>query len=166
MLCDNCHNRVANVHLTQIINNKKVDIHLCENCARENNYMNFSGIYDISDFFNSILGFTEQPYINTPKQETCKGCGMTFDDFKRTGKFGCADCYNTFADKIEPIVRRIHGSVVHGGRTPKSAEPVVNKLNEVDMLKKQLEDAIKVENFEEAAKLRDKIKATETGKGE
>lgn len=166
MLCDNCHNRVANVHLTQIINNEKVDIHLCENCARDNNYMNFSGICDISNFFNSILGFTEQPYMNTPKQETCKGCGMTFDDFKKTGKFGCADCYSTFSDKIEPIVRRIHGNVVHGGRTPKGTEVKVMQLSEADMLKKQLEDAIKVENFEEAAKIRDKIKALGNGKEE
>lgn len=166
MLCDNCHNRVANVHLTQIINNNKVDIHLCENCAKEKNYMNFNGIYDISDFFNSILGYTAQPYMNTPRQEACKGCGMTFDDFKKTGKFGCAECYGTFTDKIEPMVRRIHGNVVHGGRVPKSAEAEVKKISEADLLKKELEEAIKVENFEEAARLRDKIKALENGKVE
>lgn len=167
MLCDNCHNRVATIHLTQVINNNKVEVHLCESCAKDKNYMNFNGIPDISSFFNSILGFTAQPYVNTPKAKTCDFCGMTFDNFKASGKFGCANCYETFADRIDPIVKRIHGSAIHSGRLPKSFETnAVSKVSETDLLKRELEELIKLEKFEEAAEVRDKIKDLENGKKE
>jgi len=128
--------------------------------------MNFNGIPDISSFFNSILGFTAQPYVNMPKPQTCKSCGMTFDNFKESGKFGCANCYETFADRIEPIVRRIHGNSAHSGRMPRCSAENISQSREADVLKKELKELIKLEKFEEAAEIRDKIKALEKGKGE
>lgn len=165
MLCDNCHDRVATIHLTQLINNTKGEVHLCEKCAKEKNYMNFSGIPDISNFFNSIMGFTSQPYVNIPKEKTCEGCGMTFEEFKETGKFGCAKCYDTFAERIEPLVKRIHGSEGHKGRTPKSGSTAQSpETSEVEKLKIELDELVKLEKFEEAAIVRDKIKAIENAK--
>lgn len=172
MLCDNCHKRMATIHLTQIINNSKVEFHLCEVCAKEKNYMNFTVAPDISSFFNSLLGFTGQPYVSASKSVTCKVCGMSFDDFKETGKMGCSNCYKTFQDRVDPIVKRIHGNAEHTGRVPKSCVAITHKnnddkqLSEADLLKKQLEELIKQEKFEEAAKIRDKIKALENGKKE
>jgi len=172
MLCDNCHKRMATIHLTQIINNDKVEVHLCENCAKEKNYMNFTMAPDISSFFNSLLGLTGQPYGNTPKSVTCEVCGMSFEDFKESGKFGCFNCYETFADRIEPIIKRIHGNAEHTGRVPQSYSSKTRKnckdteISEKDLFKKELEELIKQEKFEEAAKVRDKIKALENGKKE
>lgn len=172
MLCDNCHKRMATIHLTQIVNNSKVEFHLCESCAKEKNYMNFKVAPDVSSFFNSLLGFAGQPYVSTPKSSGCKVCGMSFDDFKETGKMGCFNCYSTFRDRIDPIVKRIHGNAEHAGRAPKNfitktdKSDDVKQLGEADLLKKRLEELIKQEKFEEAAKVRDEIRALENGNKE
>lgn len=168
MLCDNCHKRVATVHLTQIINNSKNEVHLCDSCAKENNFMNYALAPEMTSFFNSILGFTGQPYVSTPKAKTCDVCGMTFEDFKNTGRLGCTNCYKVFSDRIDPVIKRIHGNVSHSGRVPKeytsAAKTEKVQINEVDILKKKLDELIKLEKFEEAAVIRDKIKVLE-GRG-
>jgi Uncharacterized protein with conserved CXXC pairs len=163
---------MATIHLTQIINNDKVEFHLCDSCAKEKNYMNFTVVPDVSSFFNSLLGFTGQPHVNTAKAVTCKVCGMSFEDFKETGKMGCFNCYKTFQDRIDPIVKRIHGNAEHAGRVPKNHTSKTYKStdaeqpSEAELLKKQLEELIKQEKFEEAARVRDKIKALENVKKE
>lgn len=187
MLCQNCGENEANVRYTQIINGVKKEMALCEKCSKE------FGIGDI-DFsmpinFSSFLGdfFDEEKEFlpNFIKQEKliCNKCGMAYEDFINTGKFGCENCYEIFSKRIDPILKNIHGGNRHIGRginlaksnniesgafINQSKNDVVvdqkeyTKENQLDRLKNDLKKAIQEERYEDAAKLRDEIKKLES----
>lgn len=179
MLCENCGEREANVRYTQIVNGVKKEMHLCEKCADElgigNMNMNFDMPFDFSNFFGELLneyndGF--MPTLALSKTLKCDKCGTSFDDFIDSGKFGCPNCYDTFEERIDPILKRLHGGNRYIGRGTKSNNPE-NELNlekkkeekkeesKIDMLKRELKQAIKEEKYEEAAKIRDEVKKLE-----
>lgn len=172
-MCQKCGKEEANVKYTQIINGVKKEVHLCTKCARHLGVDSF----DIPDFpinFNSFLGdffsdYMENELLPSFQTETvkCKTCGMDYDNFIKTGMFGCSDCYTTFNIPIDTLLKNLHGTTKHIGRKPKSAkEPIkiskeIKEEKEEDnitRLQEQLEKAIKEERYEEAAKIRDEIK--------
>ena len=187
MLCENCGKNEANVKYTQIINGVKKEMRLCEECAREqgitnmdfNMPINFSSF--LSDIFDDYNDSGFLPQIAKANDLKCNKCGLTYDEFINTGKFGCENCYNTFSDKIDYLVKNLHGSSRHIGRKNKfikaneseiiNAEEVKEKntknaeLNseesKLGKLKKELKEAIKDERYEDAAKIRDEIKKME-----
>ena len=87
---------------------------------------------------------------------------MTFEDIAQSGKVGCAKCYQTFKSLLAPSLKRIHGNTQHTGKVPSSAGEMVKKQNEIKRLKEELNQMIAQQNFEEAAKLRDQIRAMES----
>ena len=182
MLCENCGEREANVRYTQIVNGVKKEMHLCDKCAKElgigDMNMGFDMPFDFSNFFGELLneyndGF--MPTLALPKTLKCNKCGLSFDDFVDSGKFGCPSCYDTFEERIDPILKRLHGSNKYIGRGAKATNPE-NELNtskakeaklekkeesKIDSLKRELKQLIKEEKYEEAAKIRDEIKKLE-----
>ncbi len=98
---------------------------------------------------------------------TCKNCGMSFKEFQKAGRLGCAECYKAFNETLEPILERIHGSqpAQHTGRKPGApkADSRASVRQRVQTLKRQMDAAVKEENYERAAKLRDEINGLETG---
>jgi protein arginine kinase activator len=161
MLCDECQKRPACVHITKITNNQKVDKYLCEQCAKETGEIIFSTDHKFSvhDFLKGMFshGLTDAP----PKPVACENCGMTYQDFSRTGKVGCSSCYTVFGDKFEPLLRRIHGSSTHTGKIPKRSEGALKLRQQVKELRHKLEQAIANEEYEQAACLRDEIRQLE-----
>lgn len=179
MLCQNCNKNEANVRYTQIINGEKQEIFLCEKCSREMGIGNidFNIPISFSSFFGDLLeNYSDVnffPTIMKPEELKCKECGMTFSEFIDNGKFGCANCYNVFSNKIDPILKNIHLSNRYTGRKPmllgknieiNKTEASDNKNSEIETLKEKLNRAVKEENYEEAAKIRDKIKELKGGK--
>jgi len=162
MLCDRCHKNKATVHFTRIINGKKIEMHLCKDCARENAGINPE--FSIENFLSDMFG---EFSLKEPDEEyKCPDCGMTYEQFKRYGKFGCSECITAFKDEIEPLIQNIHGHRRHKGKYPRQKSFEESKeLSEIEILRKELQVAIKVENYEKAAELRDKIKALEKGEG-
>lgn len=179
MLCDNCKEKEANVMYSENINGVRRELHLCEKCSRELGIskMNFNMPIDFSSFFTGMLEELQTPefipMFNDMKELKCKSCGYEFEDILNTGKFGCANCYDTFESRIDPIIKKIQGSNTHIGRIGKVTENRVdlenknntkenkNKINEIEILKENLKKAIKEENYEEAAIIRDKINKKE-----
>jgi len=175
MLCENCGENEANVKYTQVVNGVKKQMNLCDKCANElgvlNVGFNLEMPIDFSGFFGDLLNQYEDnvvPTIAMPKVLSCSKCGTTFDEFLNEGKFGCDNCYSVFENKIDPILKRLHGSNRYMGRTTKQAdENNVSKVqteikeDEITKLKKELKQKIKEEKYEEAALLRDKIKNLE-----
>lgn len=172
MLCDHCHEREANVKYTQIINGQKKEMNLCEKCSQElgignmqfNMPLSFSNFFE--DFFEPELNF--MPSLALPKQEKCDTCGMTYDEFTKIGKFGCANCYETFSNRIDPILKRLQGANRYTGkRKEKTSIIKLEKTeihpeeNKLEQLQSQLKKAIQEEKYEEAAKIRDEIKKLE-----
>ena len=177
MLCDNCGKNEATVVYTENINGIKREMHLCQKCSKELGIdkINFNMPIDFSSFFGDMLEDFQtpefMPLYNNLKQLKCKNCGFAFDDIINTGQFGCANCYDTFQNEVDKILRKIQGVDRHIGRIGKISENIIEKTNnenkeqkvlsEIDKLKKELKDSIKKEDYEKAAILRDEIKKIE-----
>ena len=176
MLCDNCGKREANVKYSENINGRKKELHLCEKCSEKLGIgkMDFNMPIDFSSFFGGFMeDFLEPQYMpmfKEVKELKCENCGYTFDDIANTGKLGCANCYEVFESKLDPIIRKIQGANSHTGRTGKILENKIveeqkNKEkvteNKKEKLQEELKKAIKEERYEDAAKIRDEIKKEE-----
>ncbi|HPP87780.1 MAG TPA: UvrB/UvrC motif-containing protein [bacterium] len=172
MLCDNCKKNEANIHFTQIIDDKKKEVHLCEDCAKKNeffknfNFLNFNS--DIEAFEKSKKKNKENVknagnFKSGAELMKCENCGLDFNKFRKIGKISCAQCYKYFGDQMEYLISRIHNNVQHIGKCfnkTKNIEYIDNiktqeKINE---LKMQLEEAVQKEDYEKAIFLRDEIK--------
>jgi protein arginine kinase activator len=95
----------------------------------------------------------------------CQRCGLTYSEFRDGGRLGCSNCYQAFKDQIKPLLRRIHGSNVHIGKSPHMSQGIFEKRREIESLKMELGRAIETEDFEKAAEIRDRIRDLEQ-KGE
>lgn len=172
MECQECHMRPATLHFTKIINGQKTEIHICEHCAKEKgDFHPGSNSFSIHHLLSGLLGF-ENPMEETQESPfqtedlQCSGCGMTYSQFVKKGKFGCAHCYETFQSKLDPIFRRVHGgNTTHKGKIPKRIGSDIQARRALDELKRKLHRLIENEEFEQAAEVRDKIRALER-KGE
>lgn len=162
MDCERCHERPANVHITQFINGNKQEIHLCEKCAQEMKVeleMPKLPIHNI----NNLLGFVSKIYENDRRIENlkCPTCQNSYQKIAETGYVGCSECYQHFAKQLEPIMLKIHGSNQHRGKIPKRMGNTYRLRREIEELKQSLKKAVEHEEYEEAAQLRDKIKLLE-----
>jgi protein arginine kinase activator len=157
MLCDNCGSEPAKIHYKEIKDNQVTEFHLCESCAVEKGIQvpHKKQSFSIS---NILTGMTEE---GGTESGTCGACGLTYEEFRDGGRLGCSTCYETFREQIKPLLRRIHGSNVHMGKSPRSSQGVFEKRREIEGMKVALNHAIECEDFEKAAELRDRIKDLE-----
>ena len=167
MLCQNCKKNEATTHLKQIINGDMAESHLCSDCASHLGYSDmFSGFgLNLSELFGSLLGDT-MPSLGAGAAPRCPKCGTAFSDIVREGKVGCAECYRTFYDKLLPSIQRIHGKIKHSGKTSQGAPAEVKvetTAEKIEKLKAEMNKAVAAQEFEQAAKIRDEIKALEEG---
>jgi len=183
MKCSNCGKQEANFIYTESINGIKKEIRLCTDCANKLGFLDMQlsmPNLDFSNFFGEFLNEydTLMPSIFSDRVKVlkCNECGMDYEEFLNTGGFGCSNCYEVFQEKIEPLLKQLHGDTKYLGKKSgndfKKLE--VNKINDevvedknsnkIDVLKEQLKQAIKVEDYEKAAKIRDEIKALEKNK--
>ena len=161
MLCDICGKNPATVHLTEIIDNQMNELHLCEQCAHQKS-LQMEQQFGLSELLGGLVEF-EKP---TKEKEDavsikCANCGFTYVDFKKIGRLGCGECYNTFKKYLGPLLKKIHGSILHFGKSPFRVVRVLDKRGDLQALRNQLQKAIETESFEEAARIRDKIKELE-----
>jgi len=166
MICQNCQKRTANVHFTQVVNNTKVEMYLCEQCAKEKGQLNIGSPFTYSDFFSGVMNFNPgaQYYAKPQCQPVCDKCGMSFEEFQRQGKLGCSNCYELFGDRLDPLLKRLHGNTGHTGKVPASVSKSLRKSKEIEELKELLNKAVQSEEYEKAAEIRDRIKMLEAAK--
>lgn len=165
MKCQRCGNNKANVVYKQIINGEKTELFLCDKCANDLNLgMNFT--FDFNDVFGAF--FEEPTFVKTlekQKNEICDVCGTTYDDFARTGVLGCENCYKVFANKLDNVLKRLHGNNRHVGRKIEKAKVLkdvkVKSKSKIEKLKEKLQEHVKNEEYEKAAQVRDEIKKLE-----
>lgn len=156
MVCDICNKTNATVHLTEIINDKVVEMHICQVCAQAktnelNKHLNISGFLgSLADMVGSLP--SERGLLR------CPSCGLSYEDFKKTGRLGCGKCYETFRRFLLPLLKKIHSATTHTGKAPVSLDKKVSGQLKVAELHQRLRRAIQLEEYEEAAKLRDQIK--------
>lgn len=166
MLCQECQKRPATVHLTQIINGEQRAQHFCEQCAHKKGEFVFDHPpFSIHNLLTGLMNMDAQPTgmlkeFTTTKIQ-CPNCGLTYAQFGQIGRFGCSECYQTFGERLLPLMRRIHGSTQHVGTVPRRAGDAVQLRRNLDELKQQLQRLIVQEEFEQAAKVRDRIRELE-----
>jgi len=174
MMCERCQEREAEVHIKQIINGEVKEYHLCRECAET---MGLEGI-DLFPHFNfdlsweNLLGSLFEPFaakeLRRPARTEikCQGCGLDYSTFQKTGKFGCPKCYESFREYIKPLLRKIHGADRHRGSRPELSYIERDATgDELEQLKKELKEAVEKEEYERAAKIRDRIREL-TSKGD
>ena len=163
MKCDICGIREAVVHLTEVVNDKVTKFHLCEECAKEKSE-EMQSHFGLTDLLSGLMDFgpaLEEEGTGRAVKVTCPGCGMSYRDFQKAGKLGCGKCYETFADNLGNLLRRIHGSDKHIGKMPFKGEKVAKEQQDLQRLKRELNKLVRQEEFEKAAVLRDRIKELE-----
>jgi len=159
--CENCGERDASVHFTQVRNNKKTEMHLCKECAKSKGFHNpLDDVpFPLAEFLTSMVqrGAAGSDPI---ARLVCPECGMRFVDFSRIGRFGCGQCYTAFRAPLEDLFRKVHGATRHRGRTPDTAAVATRSPVEEEVkIKEELRRAIEREDFELAAELRDHLKS-------
>ena len=167
MLCERCKKNTATVFYEESINGESRSYSLCQECAAEmkksgelSGFFPFAGFGNMHDqLFGGLFGSVE---AQEKLRKVCPLCASSFSDLKKNGKVGCPECYKTFGEELSATIHSIHGNVKHIGRAPAKFRKNREKENEIKALKKQLKEAIAAENFEDAAKLRDKIRSMES----
>jgi protein arginine kinase activator len=164
MLCQDCQKTESSVHLTQIVNNKKVVLNLCKNCAEKRGFHSpFENIpFPLAEFVTGMMGVSKSPAeskkVKALQAKKCPSCGLTFEALGKVGRFGCGECYNTFGTDLNDLMRKIHNSNEHRGKVPGGTTDAMKPLREDRRLREELKRAIEQEDFEAAAVLRDKIR--------
>lgn len=168
MVCQECEKRPATLHFTKIVNGEKTEFHFCEHCAREKGELipGTAGGFSIHNLLSGLLDLDPNSGAAVlGKKPThalqCEQCGLTYTQFSKIGRFGCSHCYKQFADRLDPLFRRVHGTTEHAGKIPKRSGSRIQYRRELDQLKKELQQLIEQEEFEQAAELRDRIREIE-----
>lgn len=161
MMCEKCGKRVATTHIQTNINGVVESHHLCSQCAAESSRDQTQ--LGLNELLGSLFGETLKSTPRVDKRKRCPGCGMCFDDIAGSGRVGCDKCYETFLDQLMPSLQRMHGKAVHTGKTPAFVKREPTAEDKVAELKARLQQAVESENFEEAVRLRDEIKAIQDG---
>ena len=162
LVCDNCGSSDAVVHLTQIVDNEMSTHRLCEKCAAEKGLESSPEplSFPLTDFL-AQMGEVAAADVET-ERSSCSFCGLTFQDFRETGRLGCPHCYETFSVHLRKLLRRIHGGVQHVGKVYLPPDPSASEMERrLDGLKRKLHRAVESEDFERAAELRDQIRSLE-----
>src|SRR5881296_1937004 len=159
MLCCICKEKEATVHLTQIAADKMQKVDLCEECAKTKGGNDPTG-FSMADLLLGLGASQEIEQAGGGAALKCARCVLTQADFKKAGRLGCPECYKTFNDPLEGLLKTMHKGVRHVGKVPESLKQSRDLSDRLKLLQKKLSKAIEDEDFEEAAILRDEIKQT------
>ena len=157
MLCCICKEREATVHLTQIAGDKMQKVDLCEDCAKTKGVNDPTG-FSLADLLLGLGASQELEQSAGGVELRCPRCGFTQADFKKAGRLGCPECYRTFAEGLEGLLKSMHKGTRHIGKVPESLRQSRDLSDRLRALQKKLAKAVEDENFEQAALLRDEIK--------
>jgi protein arginine kinase activator len=187
-LCSSCQKAPATIVLMDLDGGSvSSQQHLCSPCAEKLGVVQPKAPMKMSaELLEDLLGSVQGKAARQRRESGCAGCGLTVQQFKNTGRLGCPRCYETFRTDLVPLLQRVHESSQHKGRlpgvlqpttqtptpTPPAREPAAwkapaaktkSKTDELVVLRKRLEDAVRGERYEEAASLRDALRKAEEG---
>lgn len=165
MFCEECKIRIANVHVSSVVNNNVFEMHLCSECAQKKMGSGFFLEPQISPTQNvfallipALIGVQQ---VQQVPDVHCNDCGCALNEFISSGFLGCSKCYKAFQPILDGFLRKIHGSTKHTGKILERRGGSLKIKRDVSTLKMELEKLVQNEEYEKAAKLRDKIKGLE-----
>ena len=167
MLCESCNKNSATIHLTEIVDSQRKEMHLCETCAMEQGIAAQAEI-PLKDLLANLLASApkEVQEAGFDLTKACPNCGITLEQFTKKGQLGCALDYEFFSEELKGLIEKAHdGATSHSGKVPSKVGGDAKKQMDVLRLKEELDKAVKKEDYEQAAKLRDSIHKLEQGDG-
>lgn len=158
MLCEECGKRPAEVLMTAVVGGQATTRNLCRECLKKYKAGDLQAV--LAAVLSAMADKSQTPEIICPR------CGETYAEFQKSGMLGCAECYRAFRGELTPLITRVQGRSQHAGRRPPVSEEEQARLSLMDELRARMEAAVAEENFEEAARLRDELRAmTSAGEG-
>lgn len=159
MKCQKCGKNEATTQYTKIVNGVKSQMFLCSEClgAVEEKEFNFGFENDLNNFFSGFFGTLPSANL-VKKDEVCPVCNMSFSEFLKSSRLGCANCYEAFSEKLIRPFKQIHGSSYHTGKIPERAGKEIKNTRKLKNLEDELLKCVEKQEFEKAAEIRDKIK--------
>lgn len=167
-LCEECGMRPAVFRLAMIADGKKQEKQLCAACmAQMQKRLPGIRMSDLAGVLGDLIagkkkaarGHEQPPQDESYMSLSCLSCGTTYEEFQKSGMVGCSDCYRAFYVPIEALLARVSGHKQHIGRTPAQSGTALSDKLAIDRLRQRLKQAIETEEYEEAAALRDRIRA-------
>lgn len=160
MICNICGAQEATIHLTEIINSQMMEIHLCETCAQEKG-TDFKTHFAVGDLLGGLADLQQFTKAGKEPAGKCEACGLTYEDFGKNGRLGCAQCYQSFSKMLLPLIKRIQRSTTHVGKRPGKIARPAGFGHDLKMLQDRLRKTVQMEEFEKAASIRDEIRQIE-----
>ena len=163
MKCDACGLRDALIHVRQMQKNGFQELHLCEECAQERGYIREEDAeISVGDLLAGLIGGT-QAKDGLPSPAACPRCGLAAAEFRKRGRAGCADCYEAFGDDLRRILSQMAPRPRHAGKLPRELAGPVTDGTDREELAAELRAAVEGEDYERAARLRDRIRDLDGG---
>lgn len=167
MICEKCKKNKATVKIVKIVGDQKIEESLCVNCAfgvGSSDQNSVKKSFDINKLMGSLLnnveinvdGIFHSKIVEEDNEKKCDLCGTTYDEIKNFGLIGCGKCYKVFKQEIEEKIRNYQG--MSQMRKRKKYNFISEDEKNIDDLEYELKEAIKYEEYEKAAAIRDCIK--------
>jgi protein arginine kinase activator len=157
MKCQICP-KIATYHITEVIGEDRwEEFHLCEECAKK--HLTSAPLASMKAAAKAAAG--DEDDVTDLASKQCEACGIKFVEFRNSGRLGCPHDYDSFQEELHPLLENIHGDAKHVGKQPRRLPKAKAAQHELASLRRQLQTAITKEQYEEAAKLRDKLKKIE-----
>jgi protein arginine kinase activator len=173
MQCEICKIKPATVHLTEIVDGQRRESHLCQACAQKEG-ITIKNQLSLNELLSSLIAAHQQADEQEMDtiEKSCPVCGMTLEMFRKNALLGCPKDYEIFDKSLQTIIEKAHnGNLIHKGKTPpgvpqqvvssdtKKDEAETKEKDEIESIKNQLDEAVRKEDYELAARLRDQLKA-------
>lgn len=160
--CESCGTQPAPVRFTEIDAGRVTKKSLCRACAQKRGLLD-DGPKPVVVLQEMLSAGASRKGAGrgTESDLACPGCGLTLAAFRQQGRLGCARCYTTFHATLTPLLRRLHGAARHTGKSPRADARVTELRRRVEMLRSELDRAVRGEEYEHAARLRDELRAVE-----
>jgi len=165
MLCQNCQKNAATVHVTELLETdtdepEVREEQLCEICAQSKDLPHAPvGKKSVTDILKLLQFSAQQGGVRRKPAPSCPNCGMTWEEFRKRGRFGCPEDYEVFKKPLQDLLQRMHGSLEHVGRVPGVSPEQVARKQLISDLGRKLDSAVRDEDYEEAARIRDELKS-------
>lgn len=178
MLCEKCKKNEATFYYHENNNGKTKTYKLCADCAKELEKSGEIESVNTDKIFDSFFEEFANPFKSMDKlfsgffgentgligsrsqteEKKCQTCGMTLREFAESGMAGCPDCYAAFEKELAPTISRAQGKTAHVGHAPHGMREKIEAKHRIDALEKERAEAVKNENYERAAEIRDELR--------
>lgn len=158
--CEKCGKNEANIQMKNIFNGIVVECYICEKCVLECSFFGKSNGITVESILKGFLE-GQNLEVKTEKVEDekrCFNCNMSYSEFRNHGKLGCDNCYSVFREELKTMFEKMNRSSIHMGKVPTNLDRDIRRNLDIYKLKRKMEFAVKNEQFEQAAELRDEIK--------